>query len=446
MNCIDRFRHEVKSRLHNHRFFDWREEIPSEVVETWRQELVPHTRQRLWTVELMLWFWIWSGLHREKSFSAAAVEVWGPLCAELPELANFRLNDGRMAEGRARVPLRMIQWTRDEFARRGVEEGRDMGLWRGRRVVWVDGTTVSMEDTPSLRAHFGSSKNQHGESPFPLARLLMWGVAATRIVIGSAWGPSTVSEKELALRSIDCLRMGDVMVMDRTFATAELFAEIRRRGADAITKKHPQLKLKKHPRRRIGPYDWIVELALDPSAYERDSTLPATLLIRVFKAKLQSGQTQWMQTTLLDPERYPAQELANVYVQRWGAETSYAEVKQDLHLEVARSQTVEGAGKEIEAHLAAYNYVRLQMLRAARQAGADPLRLSFRNTVRLLELFTQRSRMPSPSSLLWHSLMCQIAAGLNPSRFGRHELRAVKRQSKPYPRLKGQRKKLKPAV
>src|SRR5258706_15979910 len=102
MNCIDRFRQEVKSRLFAHRIFDWREEIPSELVEWWRQEQAPHTRQRVWTIELMLWFWIMAGVHRGRSFRAVTMGGWGPMCAPVAGLAENRLNDGRVGGGRSR--------------------------------------------------------------------------------------------------------------------------------------------------------------------------------------------------------------------------------------------------------------------------------------------------------------------------------------------------------
>ena len=447
MNCIDQFRHEVKSRLHSFRIFDWRQEIPSELVEHWRHEHAPRTRQRLWTIELMLWFWLVAGLHRERSFSAVTVEVWGPLCAETPELAALRVNDGRMAEGRSRVPLKMIRSVREEFARLGVDEGQGMGLWKARRVVWVDGTMLSLADTPKLRAHFGEWENQHGKAPFPLARLVMWGVAATRIVIGTAWSPSKLSEKELALRSMGCLRLGDVAVMDRNFASAEIFAEVMRRGGDAVTRKHYRLELRHHPKQKIGSNDWIVRMPLNPAAHERDFSLPREIRIRVFKARLPTGQSLWMQTTLLDSKRYPPRDLAELYLQRWGAETNYAEVKADLHLQVVRSETVDAVGKEIEAHLAAYNYVRLQMLRAALLAGIDPRRLSFRDTVRLLMSFAQTSRLnlSIPPHSLWDRLLQQISVHTTPDRPGRHEPRAVKRRST-YHRWKGSRQEWRAAL
>jgi len=445
MNCIDHFRQEVKSHLLNSSLCDLRGEIPSTQIELWRQEEAPHSRQRLWTIELMLWFWILAGLHRERSFRGVALDLWAPLCAQLPDVAGLRLNDGRMSEGRSRVPLKMIQAIREEFARRGIDEGQGLGLWRGRRVLWADGTTLSLQDNPELWQHFGGCSNQYGSAPFPLVRLVMLGIASTRIVIGSAWGPIVQSEKQLILRALDTLRIGDIVVMDRYFASIELFAEVQRRGADALTKRRPQLKLEKHPRRKIGPNDWVLEMPLDPDAHQRDGSLPRHIRIRVLKVRLGNGHEMWLQTTLLDAQRYPSHELAEVYLQRWGAETSYAEVKADLHLQVVRSCTVEGVGKEIEAHLAAYNYVRLLMLRAARRKGIDPRRLSFRNALRLIVRFGQMNRFdPVPST--WDTLLEQISVQINPLRPGRREPRAVKRRLHAYQRWKGSRSKWRAAL
>jgi hypothetical protein len=439
MDCIDRFRSEVKTRLAGNRIFDWMQEIPSYVVEDWRLELAPQTRNRIWTIELMLWFWVVAGFFRERSFKAVTTEVWSPLCADDGRLAGLQVNEGRMAEGRSRVPLAMIRRVREHFAAQGAEEGRPYGLWRGHRIVWVDGSTVSLADVPELQQHFGGSRNQHGKSIFPHARVLICGVAGTRIVIGAAYGPARISEKELFLREVDCLRIGDLVVMDRYFAVAELFVKVQRRGANTLTRLHCSFKLGRHHPRRIRPNEWIIDMPLDWRCTHRDPSLPEWVRVRVVKVANRRGQKYWLMTTLLDPDEHPARELLEVYVRRWGVETAYAELKSDLHLAVARSETVEGVYKEIEAHLAAYNYVRLLMLRAALRAHLDPNRLSFRSTVRLLSGFTMISRT-SEGKDLWGRLLLQIGACVNPLRPGRKEPRAVKRRTTFYPRWKSSRK------
>jgi hypothetical protein len=363
-----------------------------------------------------------------------------------------------MAEGRARVPLELLRGIREELAGKGVQEGQGMGVWRGRRVLWLDGSTATMPDEKELHEYFGSSSNQYGPTPFPVVRIANLGVAATRIVIGSAYGPYRTSEKELSDKLLDKLQAGDVLTADRYFsrgvrrppsagrddASAEILARVKSKEADAVMRKHSQLKLTRHQRRQIGEQDWIVELEIPPQARTAHPELPETIQVRVFHVVLGHGaqrQEVWIQTTLLDPKEYPKEELGKLYFTRWGAESSYAEVKVELHLDVLRSKTVHGVQREIEAHLAAYNYVRLQMLRAAKQAGVDPRELSFVHAVRTIVRFGQivRDAPPERREEILKIMVEHIAVERIRPRSGRHEPRAVKRPPKPFPRLKESR-------
>jgi IS4 transposase len=60
-------------------------------------------------------------------------------------------------------------------------------------------------------------------------------------------------------------------------------------------------------------------------------------------------------TTLLDPERYPAAEVAALYGQRWQIETNFRHLKQTLHMDVLRCKTVAGVQKELAMYALVYN-------------------------------------------------------------------------------------------
>lgn len=445
MNAIDHFRGQVQQKLKDHPILMWREEIPVRRVEELRRKHAPRSRKRLWPTEFMLWFWLTCGLHRERSFNAVTTELWAAICAEVPEVAGQKVNSGRMTEGRERMPVEMIREVREELAAKGIEEGRGMGQWKARRVLWLDGSTLSMPDEPELREAFGSPTNQHGQSPFPVARMVNLGVAATRILVASAHGPYRTSEGELSDPLLQKIEAGDILTADRLFASVENLARVKSRGADAVMRKHCQLKVSKHPRREIGEQDWILTLAVPPEVRKAHPELPETVEIRVFHIVVGHGGTRvdlWIETTLLDAQEYSKEELARVYLERWGVETSYAEIKVELHLDILRSKTVAGVHREMEAHLAAYNYVRLQMLRAAKQAGVDARELSFVEAVRTILKFGQMmDGCPSAArrAELWGILVQQIAAARVRPRPGRHEPRAVKRPPKPFPRLKESR-------
>ena len=138
-------------------------------------------------------------------------------------------------------------------------------------------------------------------------------------------------------------------------------------------------------------------------------------------------------TTLLDAERYPAQDLAELYRLRWDIETDFDHLKTTMRMDVLRSKTVDGIKKELLAYFIVYNLVRLVMLQAARRQRLSPGRISFADALRWLACANARSRL---AALL-----------VVPRRPGRFEPRTKKRRDKPYPymltpRLELQRSKL----
>lgn len=52
-------------------------------------------------------------------------------------------------------------------------------------------------------------------------------------------------------------------------------------------------------------------------------------------------------TTLLDAEKYPANELADQYLHRWNIEVSFRDLKQTMKMDTLRCKTYEGVLKEL---------------------------------------------------------------------------------------------------
>ncbi len=95
-------------------------------------------------------------------------------------------------------------------------------------------------------------------------------------------------------------------------------------------------------------------------------------------------------TSLLD-EEISAEELAREYHKRWEVELSYGEVKVVQCARktgqcptVLRSKVPQLVEQEVYALLAAYNLVRLLILRAAAAHGCDPLAISFSGALRVI--------------------------------------------------------------
>ena len=173
----------------------------------------------------------------------------------------------------------------------------------------------------------------------------------------------------------------------------------------------------------------------------KDPSLPPHIQVRFLKAALRlrgRRQVVWFVTSLMDPQRYPADEIIALYARRWRIETLFREVKITLRADVLRSQSPDGIRKEIAARLTALNVVRTLMLEAAVKAHVeDPLRLSFVHAIRAIITFSSALGHASLPCVprIYQAMLAEIASHVNPEP-GRLEPRALRRERHHYPSLR----------
>src|SRR5207244_11870223 len=114
-----------------------------------------------------------------------------PLSAYRASLRLAPCSPDTSAYGKARQRLPEAVWA--ELTRR---TGRDLLLeaparwcWRGRDVKIVDGTTVSMPDTPANQKEYPQSASQKPGLGFPVLRLVALFSLAVGAVLDVALGP-----------------------------------------------------------------------------------------------------------------------------------------------------------------------------------------------------------------------------------------------------------------
>ena len=125
---------------------------------------------------------------------------------------------------------------------------------------------------------------------------------------------------------------------------------------------------------------------LSSQARLREPDLPKTWIVRAIVYRRRGFKPQTLLTSLLDAEKYPAKELAALYHERWEIELGYDEVKTEMleRREHIRGKKPEGVGQEPWGLALAYNLIRLEMLRIAREARVAPNRISFVAAHRLI--------------------------------------------------------------
>ena len=152
-----------------------------------------------------------------------------------------------------------------------------------------------------------------------------------------------------------------------------------------------------------------------------------------------AGQTTHrLMTTLLDPEQYPATDLAVLFHERWHVELVIDEVKTHLRLSARtlRSLTPEGIMQELYGLLLAHLAVRTLMLQAAIHADVAPTHLSFTGTVRILDESLASLGLASTAhrATLTEHLLEEIATQRLPAQRLRFQARVVKRVRSKYER------------
>ena len=345
---------------------------------------------------------------------------------------------GAYCRARKRLPQEMVSSLVCFTGQAMTSSVPPAGTWRGRPVRLVDGTTVSMADTPENQAVFPQSRSQKPGLGFPICRLLAMFCLSSGAVLDAAISATLGkgTDEQTLLRSLlDRLEAGSVLIGDAFFPTYFLLAELKRRGVDGIFEQHGSRHLSTDFRcgSRLGERDHVIEYEkpkLKPSwMTEVDyAQAPDRLTVRELHV---GGKT--LVTTLLCAKQAPKNELKLLYRRRWQVELDFRHLKTTMGMDVLSSKSPAMAVKEIWVHLLAYNLIRRMMLQAARIEGVQPHLLSFKHALQLC--IAWRHAVTHLDSNAANLLLCLIARRRVGKRPGRIEPRAIKRRPKPFPLL-----------
>jgi hypothetical protein len=238
----------------------------------------------------------------------------------------------------------------------------------------------------------------------------------------------------------DTLAAGDVVLADRYFSGWCDVALLLQRGADIVVRKH-QLRATDFRRgQRLGADDHLVQYAkprrpewMSPEQYAK---LPDALTLREVRIHVAQKGFRTRQlvvvTTLLDPQQYPAEEIAALYRRRWQAELNLRSLKIVLQMDHLRCKTPHRVRNEFYMHLVAYNLIRQLTAVAAFRAGVEPWTVSFKGALQTINnlLPVLGSRV---STADWcDAVLAAIATHVVGNRPDRFEPRVKKRRPKKY--------------
>jgi len=350
-----------------------------------------------------------------------------------------------------KLPLAVLEHLLERVGQAARSTALEDGRWHGHRTFFLDGSGCSMPDTPVLQKEFGQPGEQQPGCGFPVARLLALFHAGTGLLTQLVVSPLNTHELSRVQKIHPALAAGDVLVTDRGLSSYAHIALLVQAGVHALmrvgarqivdfTPHRPFVMpgsrripaIKGLPRSRwilaYGQQDQRVEWFkpkpcppwLDQETFD---ALPSSLVLREVRYQVSQRGFRSRQitlvTTLLDAERYPKDDLAELYFTRWEAETHLGQLKTTMKMDVLHCKTVLGVLKELTIFAIIYNLVRLVMLQSALQQQIEVERISFLDALRWLG--APRSGIPLEELFI------------NPWRPNRVEPRVQKRRPKKYP-------------
>lgn len=222
----------------------------------------------------------------------------------------------------------------------GGKSGFAVRRWKGHRLMGIDSSLVRLPNEPALGEEFGwvECSNQQGSSGrYPQARLSALTDVINRIVIQTLFVPWQQGERDLAVQHIPQLDAEDIGILDRGFASYELWAQFigqdRRFVCRCPTSSFRIVNQLFQENQAGRSVTVILRPGGKQQAQIRRLGLPEAITVRFVTVRLSTGELEVLATNLLDEPRYPTEEFGELYHYRWGIETYYGLVKGRLDLE-----------------------------------------------------------------------------------------------------------------
>lgn len=397
------------------------------------EELLPIHRERIFPPTETMSMFLAQVLNDDRSCQAAVNEsAVKRLTGGLPRCSTAT---GAYCRARQRLPLEMVQSLVRQSGRWIDERVPERWRWRSRPVRLVDGTTVTMPDTPENQAAYPQQGGQTPGLGFPICRIVAVTCLSSGALLDAAIGrfQGKGGDERTLLRSlVDSFSPGDIVLGDALYATYFLIADLQARGVDVLFEQNGARRRSTDFRRghKLGVKDHLITLDrpkirpgwMSPEEY---ADTPETIVVR----ELRAGN-RTLVTTMLCPNTVSGKSLKELYKSRWNVELDIRSIKTTLGMETLSCQTPDMAQKEIWIHLLAYNLIRMLMLQSARSADVLPRTLSFRHTLQLWLTWT-RSAVFTDAGNVDH-LLAFVAQQRVGNRPGRIEPRAVKRRPKAF--------------
>lgn len=405
-------------------------------------------RDRVYTPDVTVWAFLSQVLNDDRSQQAAVARVISFLSSQDKETPSA--NTAAYSKARSRLPEALLVTQAKDCAKELTGMTLPGWRWKNKNVNLVDGSTLSMPDTPENQAIYPQPRTQKKGAGFPLARIVTIVAHATGAMLDLAIGPwsgKETGEHALLRKILNVFKPGDVALGDSYYASFFLIAMLIEMNVDAVFPVHGARHNDFRRGKRLGKKDHLVQwrkparpVWMDKETYDK---FPDDITVREVMVNNDSSgfrsRSRIIVTTFLKPKEVSKKELALLYDYRWCVELDLRSIKETMHMGILRGKTPAMVHKEIWAHILAYNLIRKIMAQAAITHDKNPREISFKLALQMIDAFRQAGILSEKNEADYMRILKAICYKKVGNRPGRREPRRIKRRPKAFPRMQKSR-------
>jgi hypothetical protein len=303
-----------------------------------------------------------------------------------------------ISEARVRLGWEPMRQLHDEIVKPIATESTQGAWYRQWRLVSLDGSELDIPDEAENRTVFEKAKTSRGEAGFPQIRFVGLVENGTHVIFGSRLAAVEVGEQTLAAEVIPQLKAGMLCLADRGFNSHALWIQAKQTGAELVWRLRKDLVFHREQELKDGSY--LSTMYPSPEERKRKRNGTPVRIVEYTLAGVPDVESSYrVATTIMDPDKAPAEELAALYHERWEIETAFDELKTHLRGRqiTLRSKTPDLVRQEFYGLMMAHFAIRGLMHEAALKGDVDPDRLSFMHAVRVIRRKMARFASLPPS-------------------------------------------------
>lgn len=227
-------------------------------------------------------------------------------------------------------------------------------VWNNMRLLSVDGTRLVLPNHKSVKEEFGEhSFGPNADSKRSLAIGSFLYDPINMLTLDAQLAPYTSSERELLYKHLEKVKEGDLLLLDRGYPSLALIFLLMAKGIHFCMRMKENWWLNVKEFSESGKQQEVVKFRLPKKDKEMLKDYPdmwdKQIQCRLVSIELPGVEKEILCTSLMDTEKYPVEDIAELYHYRWNEEEGYKLFKARMEVENFSGKTALAVKQDFSA-------------------------------------------------------------------------------------------------